>query len=313
MKHASVRLPVFLAFLILLVSVHRSAASEPGGAQPRFKAAGGGEFEFNTGVLSGKLRAEGKSVGLLPVVHVPTDAVLTRSMGFAGHYRVFSANHRYGEGAWYWPSEAKLLANGAVEVHWPAAGDRPFEMWAVYRWARPDTLDVETRVRPQAELRDFELFLASYFSEAFTSSTVRGHDPAGQPAFLPADEANGVWQMFPRDRDVVRLIQDGRWKIEPHPVDWVIRPALTQPIAVRRDVSTGTTAVLMAPPEDCFAVATPHQREPHYSLYLSLFGRTIKPGELVRARVRLAILTSPSEAQILGVYRAYLEDLSRSR
>ena len=307
MKHAGVRFPAFVTLLAVLVAGQQSDA----GGGLRFKSAGGGEFEFNTGVLAGKLRAEGKSVGLLPVVHLATGATLTRSMGFAGHYRVFSANHRYGEGAWYWPSMAKLLEDGAVEVHWPAAEDRPFEMWAVYRWAGPAAVDVETRVRAQAELRDFESFLASYFSDRFSSAQVYARGPDDKPAFLPADEPNGLWQMFPRDSGALRLIHDGRWKIEPHPVDWAIRPALAQPVAVRRDQRSGIVAVLMAPPEDCFVVATPHQTEPHFSLYLSLFGRTLKAGEQARARVRLMIVESPGSDRVLGLFQEYLRDLRR--
>ncbi len=312
MKHASV---LILALICLALCAPPSAwAQEPGG-NLRFKPGDGGEFEFNTGVLSGKLRAEGKSVGLLPVVHVPTGATITRSMGLVGHYRVFTMSHRYGKGAWFWPSDAKLLEDGAVEVHWPAAEDRPFDMWAVYRWAAPAILDVETRVRSKSELPDFETFLACYFA-AFTNSLVYVQaDPgkAGKPGLMAADESHGIWQAFPLDRDAVRLIQDGRWKIEPNPVDWVIMPILAKPIGVRRDSKTGTTAVWMSPPEDCFAISTPHQTEGHFSLYLSLFGRTIKAGELARARARLVITTSPSDAEILEMYRAYTEHLEKAR
>ena len=287
---------------------------QSGGADLRFRAGEGGEFEFNTGVLSGKLRAGGKSVGLLPVVHLPSGATLTRSMGFAGHYRVFTENHRYGPGAWYWPSEAQLKEDGSVEVRWPAAEDRPFELGAVYRWAGPAAIDVETRVRARVELRGFESFLASYFSEQFTNSLVcarGGPESRGQPAFLPAEESYGVWQMFPRDPSAVTLIEDGRWKIPPSPVAWVIRPSLAQPVGVRRDSKSALAAVLMAPPGDCFAIATPHQREGHYSMYLSLFGKTIAAGATARARARLT-LTTAGEDQILELYRGYLEDLKRA-
>ena len=41
--------------------------------------------------------------------------------------------------------------------------------------------------------------------------------------------AYGVWQAFPRDDQAVSIIQDGRWKIPPSPVDWVIRPRLAKP------------------------------------------------------------------------------------
>jgi hypothetical protein len=34
------------------------------------------------------------------------------------HYRVFTANKRYGDGAWYWPSTSRLCP----AVRWRCAG-----------------------------------------------------------------------------------------------------------------------------------------------------------------------------------------------
>src|ERR1035437_7114157 len=137
-----------------------------------FYAAGTNGFTIDTGVLKGKLRAGGKSTGLSSVVHVPTGATLDSSMGLFGHYRVFSANKRHGTGAWYWPSDAQLRQDGSVEVQCPAAEDRPFELRAIYRWAAPDTLDLETTVLAKTNLAQFESFLASYFTEGFTNACV---------------------------------------------------------------------------------------------------------------------------------------------
>jgi hypothetical protein len=290
-----------------------AAAALPAG-DLRFQPAEGGQFRFDTGFLRGTLREAGKSAGLSAVVHIPSGAKLSRSMGLFSHYRVFSANHRYGTGAWDLPSEATLRSDGAVEVHWPTAEDRPFEMWAVYRWSGPATLDLETRVRPQTDLPGFEVFLASYFEEQFTTSLayVEGHAATGnKPGFLAAEHSYGDWQMFPRSRDLLPLIQDGRWKIEPHPVDWTIMPDLHEPVGVRRDGRSGTAAILMAPPQDCFAIAMPYQTEAHGSLYLSLFGRTIKAQETARARARLVIADSPSDHEVERIYRTFLDALGR--
>src|SRR5450759_2996838 len=153
-------------------------AAEPGapdGAKPpslAFQAASGGEFHFDTGTLRGTLRAQGKSLGLSSLIHIPTGIRLDRGNGLLGYYRVFTAKHRYGAGAWDWPSQARLLPEGSVEVVWPAAADRPFELKAVYRWRDPITLDLETMVKAQQDLPAFEVFLASYFQEAFTNSLV---------------------------------------------------------------------------------------------------------------------------------------------
>ncbi len=251
-----------------------------------------GEFTFDTGVLRGTLRAGGKSLGLSSVIHVPTGRRLDRSNGLFSHYRVFSKGVRYGGGAWDWPSTARLLDDGAVEVSWPAATNRSFALKAVYRWNRASILDLQTSVEPQADLSGFEVFLASYFEEAFTNAFAlvkASPDNGGQPGLLAARPSFGDWLMFPRGPDVVPLIQDGRWKLEPNPVAWTIMPQLQRPVAVRRDPKSGLTALLSADAADCFAIAMPHQAEGHYSVYLSLFGRNLKAGEPARARARLAL------------------------
>lgn len=268
-----------------------------------FHPATGGAFHFDTGVLTGTLRSEGRSIGLLPVTHVSTGAVLARSMGLFGIYRVFSDGRRYGDGMWHWPSEAMLADDGAVTVRWPP-GDRPFEMHAVYRWSGPASLDIDISVRPEQDLQGFEAFLAAYFGEEFSSSTVM----VKGGRFMAAVRDNGLWQMFPRNSDAVSLIRDGRWKIPPNPVDWAILPEFEQPVAVRRDPASGLTVVLMAPVQDCFAIATPHQTDSHYSLYLSLFGRDVKMGETARARARLVVLLTTEEGQVRDLYRSYMEE-----
>ncbi|HEY5911268.1 MAG TPA: hypothetical protein VJA21_11765 [Verrucomicrobiae bacterium] len=280
---------------------------EPAGL--RFSPGENNEFSFDTGLLRGKLRAGGRSAGLSSVVHVPTGTRLDASMGLLGHYRVFSANKRYGTAAWDWPSEARLAADGSVEVCWPAAADRPFELRARYRWAEPEAVDLETVVEAKANLLKFESFVASYFTSGFTNSAAHA---GGQGTFLAAEKGEGVWQAFPRDAGAVTVIQDGRWKIEPNPVDWVIRPMLARPLGFRRCEANGLTAALMSPPTDCFAILTPHQAEGHYSMYLCLFGRDVKAGETARARARLFIAVSPPENALRQAYSAYLRGLSRT-
>jgi len=289
-----------------------AAAEEP--SKLAFVTNDKGEYTFDTGVLRGTLRQGGKSQGLSSVIHVPTGARLDRSMGILSYYRVFTTNKRYGVGAWDWASTAKLLRDGAVQVTWPAATDRPFEMGALYRWKDPQTIDLETTVTARADLSNFESFLASYFDAAFPSPCVyvsANPEAANKPGFLPAKKSFGDWQMFPRDEQVLPIIQDGRWKIEPNPVNWVIGPRLAAPVCLRRGSAAGLTALVMAPPEDCFAIATPCEGETHYSLYLSLFGRNLKPGESAKARTRFTVATAVSDEQVMALYQQYVQELPR--
>lgn len=310
-RHLELNVRVFviltIAFALCEMSLAQTPAGQPGNRNLAFSAAGTNGFTFDTGVLKGRLRAGGKSTGLSSVVHLPTGATLDSSMGLFGHYRVFSANKRHGTAAWYWPSDAELRQDGSVEVHWPAAEDRPFELRAIYRWAAPDTLDLETSVQAKTNLAKFESFLASYFAEGFTNACVYVRSNS-QAWLMSAEKSDGIWQAFARDDQAASIIQDGRWKFPPSPVDWVIRPHLAKPLGIRRCPANDLRALLMSPPEDCFAVLTPYDTEPHRSMYLSLFGKDLKAGETARARARLIIGTDLAGETIDARYSAYLRE-----
>lgn len=273
----------------------------------------GGGYEFDTGILRGGLRRAGKGLGLTSAVHVSTGTTLNGAYGILSYYRVFTTNKRYGTAAWSWPSSSKLLPDGAVQVTWPEADDRPFEMAAVYRFRDSSTLDVETIVTAKEDLSKFEVFLASYFHESFPLPQVfvtPEPKTVGKRTFLTAKKSYGNWQMFPRDYEVLSIIRDGRWQKEPNPVNWKIMPPMANPIALRRGSDKAPTAILMAPPEDCFAIATPYEGEGHYSIYFSLFGRDIEAGETARAHLRLVITDVYSNREILNLYQKYIRDLS---
>ncbi len=293
-----------VALVLCGTCLAHAQVQQPGNQVLSFSLSGTNEFAFDTGVLKGKLRAAGKSRGLSSVVHLPTGATLDSSTGLFGHYRVFSANKRYGTAAWDWPSDAKLQ-DGSVEVHWPATDDRPFDLRAVYRWAAPNILDLETSVLAKTNLTKFESFLASYFAEGFTNSCVYVRSN-GQSWLMSAERSDGIWQAFPRDGQAVSIIQDGRWKFPPSPVDWAIRPHLAKPLGLRRCPANDLRAVVMSLPQDCFAVLTPFAAEPHRSMYLALFGKDLKAGETARSRARLVIGTELVGETIDRLYQDYL-------
>jgi len=272
-----------------------------------------GGYEFDTGILRGGLREAGKGLGLTSAVHVPTGTTLNGAYGILSYYRVFTTNKRYGTAAWGWPGTSKLLPEGAVQVTWPEADDRPFEMNAIYHLRDGSTLDVETIVKAGEDLSKFEVFLASYFHETFPLPQVFvTPDPkiVGKRIFLTAKKSFGNWQMFPRDYDVLSIIRDGRWQKQPNPVDWKIMPPMAKPIALRRGDKAAPTAILMAPPDDCFAISTPYEGEGHYSVYFSLFGHDIEAGQTARTRLRLVVIDAVSNREILNLYEKYMKDLS---
>jgi hypothetical protein len=278
----------------------------------RFTTTDGRRYVFDTGVLRGELRQAERTIGLTSLVHVPSGTRLDGTYGIFSYYRIFTSNKRYGHAAWEWPCASKLLPDGAVQIFWPADENRPIEMSATYRLTGPSTIDLETVVKAQKDLPQFEVFLASYFRETFPVPCVYvGENPEaeGKPGFLTAKKPLGDWQMFPRDEHVLPLIRDGRWQKEPNPVEWVIMPYMAAPVGIRRNTSGDLTAILMAPPEDCFAISTPYEGEGHYSLYMSLFGRDIKAGEKLNARSRLVIAAGASNEEVLEMYKEYMKEL----
>ena len=181
-------------------------------------------------------------------------------------------------------------------------------MKAVYRFAAPNTLDFRVTVKPQRRLRRFELYLSLYLAGFPASFVYVRHAPQahGEPGFLPVVKQAGEWQMFPRDEEAVRMIGDGRWTYLPNaPVPWNVLSRLAAPLGMRRDAKIGLTAVFMAPPEDCFAVSTPHGEDFHRSMYLSLFGRDIEANETASARARLVIGKAISDQQAINLFEAY--------
>ena len=299
--HRCLKLAVILSGLLMAVMANSSSEE----AKPlAFKPAAAGEFTFDTGVVRGKLREGGASKGLSQVIHIPTSQRLDSSMGLFSHYRVFTQGHRYGVGAWEWPSQATLEEDGSVSVRWPATVDRPFEMKAHYHWVTTDTLDLETTVTAKTNLIKFESFLASYFAPFFTNTAICADGPE---MFIIARKEVGARQAFPRDTTASVVIKDGRWKFEPYPIDWVLMPKFSKALAFRRAPGLGITAAIMSDPRECFAICTPDETDPHYSTYLSHFGRDIVVGERATARARMIFLTRPGEQGLFTAYARFTQ------
>ncbi|MCL4193025.1 MAG: hypothetical protein KJZ87_14920 [Thermoguttaceae bacterium] len=263
----------------------------------------GGGYTFDTGVLRGHVRMDGRSQGIDELVHTGSGVAVAEGghlPGIFSHYRVFSTATRYGDAARDWPTETRLLPDGALEVHWPAAEEHPLEMAATFRWAAPDTLDLTTTVKPQRAMPDFEIFLSSYFRPDFRALVYvkPNYFSQGQPELLPADVnplVDGSYLIFPRDRQAVQTIFDGRWEKPPHPVQWSVTRWFAAPLALRRHDSSGVAAAIMSLPSECFAVSVPYNKSPpdgvagHQSIYLSLFGQDLAAGQSATARARLVV------------------------
>jgi hypothetical protein len=308
---------VLVSVFSLLLFVSVSLAGPP---RLAFESAGPGHYGFDTGAVRGKIRTSGGSQGILELVHAASGVAVAQGGGLPGifsYYRVFSTDTRYGDAVRDWPTKTRLLPDGALEVLWPPAEKHPVEITAVFRWRHPEVLDLQTVVRPQKEMPGFEVFLSSYFPAGFRALVYVKPNmfSRGKPEFLAADVnglVDGSYLMFPRDRHAAQSVFDRRWEFPPNPVQWSVTRQLAAPMAMRRDDKSGVAAILMSPPEDCFAVATPYNKTPpddvaaHQSLYLSLFGRDVRAGQTARADARLVVGRGLSDGEVVKLYEEYL-------
>jgi len=280
-----------------------------------------GYCQFDTGTLRGKVRLDGKSQGVCSLVYVPAAMELAKVPGLFSYYRVFSTGNRYGKAARDWPLTTKVLEDGALEIAFaPAADEHPLEMKGVMRWAAPDTLDLQTVVTPQVAMPRMEVFLSSYVAKGFDAWVYLKPNRFAKkepPAMVRADWSellDGNYVVFPRERESLLMVYDGRWEIPPSPVTWAFTRYLAAPLAVRRHAPSGLCVAWMSPPEDCFAVSTPYNKEPpdgvagHSSIYLSLFGRDVAAGETVRASCRLIVGKDLTDPQIIERYEQYVAE-----
>lgn len=305
--------------LILLIGVGLSSLSVRGEDLPllRFETVGDRLFDFNTGAVKGTLRANGKYQGISSLIDVATGKELTRSAGIFSYYRALSTDRRWGGDARDWPMTAELLPDGAVQIDWPAHEDHPFEMTATYRWVSPTTLDLETVVRPQQSMPRFEIFLSSYFDLNFKAiayaKPLRPVDGPGE--FIMADVnplVQGSYLAFPASSQAAQMFFDRRWAPENGLVPWAVTRVLGAPMAIKRDVESDITFLLMSRVEDCFALSMSYNMEPpmdgianHGSVYMSLLGKDIEAGESRRAQVRMVVDRNLSNQRAVELYEQF--------
>ena len=297
-----------LAAVACLALVSGSCLVPAADANLAFKDDNNGNLVFDTGVVKGSVKKDGKGDALKPVSFVEPAVPMDTGHGLFTPYRFLTPQKRYGFGSWEWPRTGKVLDNGAAELTWPAAPDRPFAFTAIYRWRAADTLDVTLVFTPDSDLDKFELFLGSYFRE-FTKALAYVKDSGnGKPGFIESSKEKGGMQLYPRNQDVMPLITDGRWKFPPYPNNWAFRPALEAPLGMKQEPKSGVTAVIMALPEDCFAVSMSQQEAGLGAFYLSLFGKDVKKGQSLTARARMVFGRNITPEQAVQKYQDYLKE-----
>lgn len=278
-------------------------------AKLAFRADNKGNLVFDTGTVKGSVIKDGMGGGLTSVNFSESNVPIDSKQGLLAPHRLQTSRKRYSSSSWDWPHTGKLLSNGAAELRWENAADRPFVVTSTFQWKTCDTLDQTLAFTPDTDLEKFELFLSSYFNR-FTVAKAYAKDPGnGLPAFLEATKELGAMQLFPGNQDAMAMVSDGRWKLPPYPNDWAVRPGLEAPLGVKRDPNSGVTVILMSPPDSCFAIGMTQQDSDSGAFYQSLFGKDVKQGQTLTAHVRMVFGKNITDGQAIQRYQEYLKDL----
>lgn len=306
---------------LLVCSVTLSQSPDLG-----FKPAGEGQYAFDTGRYRGIMLANEAWEGIATCVDARTGRDITGNdprLGIFHLYRLLATDKRYGENIWAMPKSVELGKRGELRLKWAPAPDRPFEIYAVYEWKTPDTLDLYVRVTAKAFASRLEVFIGSYFNPGCRGEMylTPARYAKGTPEFVPIDVnplINGTYCMFPRDLKGAQNIYDGRWLQGPNPVDWAVSRFMAAPISLQRNKEEGYDVLVMADPRTCFSMAMSYNMDPpdgvanHHSTYVSLFGHDVKEGQVERAFLR-AVLGGPfSKQDALAQYNQFMAETPMS-
>ncbi|OAM91007.1 hypothetical protein OH491_04540 [Termitidicoccus mucosus] len=278
-------------------------------------------WEYSTGRIEGFFESDG--------LHLKNESRDTKDGALIGQlllpYRLLSRDGWHGEGR-ETPHAMAVLDNG-IECRWPASLAHPADLTIRTTLGGEGVFDVSIRIEARHGFRDYELFYSNYF-DRISRSLHGGAYVASLPAEKPVvpgwtqvfPGANPIFRemyiAFPRDEHGAALICDGRWQRGRHFTRFAPCRYYAEPIGFYHNPGTGLAVSMMASREDCYSVSMayraddPHDKVgQHCSLYLSLFGRDIQPGETANARLRMVADDSGADATR---HFAHFEEFSNS-
>jgi len=291
-----------------------------------------GVWSFETDTMKGELSANAQTHqhGITSLTQKSTGRQIVREKLFCLHlYRVLARNQ--------WFSQcrdlphAATLEGDALVIRWPLTKkpEEPcfapgVEAEARYRVATANAIDLSITLKNTDRWhRDFELFTSNYFDASmnpglYTLTPYRGPVSATNPAVLtqPLDNpcSRFCYNAWPRDIFAAQMFLDGRWEYGLHsPVPWALGRWFAYPFGFYATGDRKTLAVVMAQPDDCFALCTSyHSDDPkdgvahHNSIYHNLIGRDIGPGWQRTLRQRLTLTDWEADDAPLKAYQEFL-------
>ncbi len=301
---------------IAAVALAQAGSRAAAGTSSAWRAEGA-DYHFQTDVVSGRYLTAGKYQGMRSLVHRPTGVEIAsgeKLPGLVAPYRVFGNGKRYGD-VRDRATKVELIPEGMRITH-PADEENPFDIISCYSW-EADTLEVRYTVKLNADMKGFEMGVASYLSAGFRAFVSRQSNNWGEKGskIVPVDvnPMTDVYALFPRDETVMKTVFDGRWDLPPYPVRYAVPAYFAVPLAYRRHVQSGVMAIGMGDPKECYAICIPVNNPPenpdpangYQGIYFYLFGKDMNRGETASAHIRWVIGKDISEQEILRRWESF--------
>jgi hypothetical protein len=276
-----------------------------------------GQLHFETEVLQGVLCADGTRQAITELIYRPAGTRIQRDMLLAV-YRLLSRSGWMGE-ARSMPHVARPVEEG-VEVLWAPSLAHHAQLRARFIIQEPGHIDCLLDVLGHTYYPDYEVFLSNYFAPEFRSGGYvhpGRSEASGEPVQILPEAAPVYREMyvaFPRDEQAAHLITDGRWQRGRHFTRFLPARYYAVPLGFYAHRRSALDVLVMGLPRDVFAVSMAYATDDpadtvgrHNSLYLSLFGRDLHPGERWHTVFRLSVGEFNRErAEHLAQYRRFV-------
>jgi len=195
---------------------------------------------------------------------------------------------------------------------------------AIWEIKEPNIIDFTVTIKADAKYYGFEVWISSYIASRKKGTpyiyVYENPATAGKAHFIRPKEnefVKGFYLQFPRDNYGASLQYDGRWG-NPNYATFVTGPYYAYPLFVSINEDTGYAYIEMAEKETCprigssysFDIVDPRKVNDYSPLYTVLFGRDIKPGESMTARMRAHLVKIGDDFDIpLRLYEEFRESL----
>ena len=212
-------------------------------------------YEFDTGKIFGVIQPYGWYHGVAGLVHRENrvDVVRPRNALLNAEYYL-----RPDSGPLMKPRELSSakkithrLVDGKVVLQFPPESDYAFSMQLAYR-PHGDIIDMQMTILPSKDVADFEIFFASYVTDALSQTWVPLTGSDGSVQWKKLDNRGVRGRMFGivRDREELRRLDDGRWgKTLSDPAHCELEDRFFhRPIFVARDPDNGVALVFLCDP-----------------------------------------------------------------